>query len=109
MRRAAKVDANQREIVAALRGVGCTVQHLHIVGQGCPDILVGCRGTNLLLELKDSRRPPSARKLTPDEVEWHERWRGQVAVVSSVEEALVLVAAPHVGDGPGAPLNGLED
>jgi Holliday junction resolvase len=103
------VDANQREIVAALRGVGCTVQHLHTVGQGCPDILVGCRGTNLLMELKDHRRPPSARKLTPDEVEWHERWRGQVVVVSSVEEALLAVASPQVGDGRGAPLDGLED
>lgn len=103
------MDANQREIVAALRGVGCTVQHLHTVGQGCPDILVGYRGINILMELKDHRRPPSARKLTPDEVAWHERWRGQVVVVSRVEEALLAVASPEVGSDPGAPLDSLED
>ena len=40
---AARVDANQPEIVKALRGVGATVQHLHKVGQGCPDLMVGWR------------------------------------------------------------------
>ena len=34
MRRAAKVDANQREVVAALRGAGASVQLLHAVGEG---------------------------------------------------------------------------
>lgn len=92
MRRAAKVDANQREIVAALRAAGCTVQHLHTVGKGCPDILVGYRGTNLLLELKDERKPKSARKLTPDEADWHAKWQGQVCVVESIDAALDLVA-----------------
>lgn len=34
MRRAAKTDANQGDIVAALRGIGATVQPLHGVGSG---------------------------------------------------------------------------
>jgi hypothetical protein len=41
LRRASKVDANQREVVAALRGAGASVQLLHAVGEGCPDLLVG--------------------------------------------------------------------
>lgn len=89
--RAAKVDANQSEIVAALREVGCTVQLLHMVGKGCPDLLVGRHGTNVLIECKDGNKPPSARKLTPDQVDWHDSWRGQVVVVCDVSEALKAV------------------
>lgn len=91
MRRAAKVDANQAEIVAALRKAGASVQHLHAVGAGCPDLLVGFRGRNLLVEVKDGNKSPSARKLTPDQVAWHDAWRGQVAVVKDVTEAMKLL------------------
>jgi len=93
MRRAARVDANQSEIVAALRAVGVSVQPLHTVGKGCPDLLCGVRGTNLLLEIKDGNKPPSARKLTSDEAAWHESWRGQVAIVESVDEAIAAAQA----------------
>lgn len=89
--RAAKVDANQGEIVDALRRVGCSVQLLHMVGKGCPDLLVGRHGVNVLLEIKDGSKPPSARKLTPDQEIWHDNWRGQVTVVCSVHEAFVAV------------------
>jgi hypothetical protein len=85
------VDENQPEIVAALRKIGASVQPLHAVGSGCPDILVGWRGMNTILEIKDGAKPPSARKLTPDQVEWHANWRGQVAVVETVEEAIAAV------------------
>ncbi len=88
MRRIAKVDRNQAEIVSALRAAGASVQTLHAVGGGVPDLLVGYEGNNLLLEVKDSLRPPSERKLTPDEDEWHAKWRGQVATVKSIHEAL---------------------
>ena len=46
MRRQAKVDANQSDIVAGLRSIGATVQPLHAVGKGCPDLLIGYRGDN---------------------------------------------------------------
>lgn len=91
--RAAKVDANQSEIVAALRRVGATVQPLHTVGKGCPDLAVGWRGQTFLIEVKDGNKPPSARKLTDDQVEWHGGWKGQVAVVKSVDEALAAIGA----------------
>ena len=90
-RRAAKVDGNQTRIVAALRAVGATVQHLHTVGRGCPDLLVGHRGHNFLVEVKDGTKAPSRQRLTPDEERWHQTWRGQVHVVRSVMEALELV------------------
>lgn len=91
MRRAAKVDDNQGEIVAALRAAGCSVTSLASVGRGCPDLVVGRAGVTYLLEVKDGKKPLSKRRLTPDEKAWHESWRGQVAVVESVQEALTAV------------------
>jgi hypothetical protein len=91
MRRAARVDRNQAEIVAVLRSVGASVQPLHTIGKGCPDLLVGHRGRNWLIEIKDGLLPPSKRQLTGDEMEWHAAWRGQVAIVSNAEEALALI------------------
>jgi len=91
VRRAARIDANQSLIIGALLRCGASVQTLAAVGQGVPDLLVGFRGRNLLLEVKDGTKPPSARKLTPDQVEWHGAWKGQVIVVESVEQALAAI------------------
>lgn len=93
--RRSRSDDNQPEIVAALRQAGCTVQNLNNVGDGCPDILVGHRQINLLLEIKDGSKAKSQQKLTPDQVEWHEQWRGRVEVVRDVNEALCAVGIKH--------------
>lgn len=89
--RAAKIDANQNEIVEALRKSGCTVQILSSVGKGCPDILVGRGGDNYLLEIKDGNKPKSSQKLTPDQIDWHSKWNGSVYVVNSIELAFTAV------------------
>jgi Holliday junction resolvase len=92
MRRAAKVDANQPEIVAALRKVGADVQSLAAVGEGVPDLLVGFRGETFLIEVKDGSKAPSARQLTDDQIEWHAAWRGgRCVVVNDVVEALAAI------------------
>lgn len=88
MRRAAKVDANQPAIVRALVAVGATVQSLATVGDGCPDLLVGRHGENYLLEIKDGAKPPSKRRLTEREQQWHDKWRGKVSTVKNEDEAL---------------------
>lgn len=88
MRRAAKKDRNHPEIVKALRGAGCKVLDLGAVGNGCPDLLVNRGPETRFLEVKDGKKPPSARKLTPDQVEFHREWEGRVFVVTSVDEAL---------------------
>ena len=88
---AKRVDANQAEIVKALRQIGATVQHLHEVGHGCPDILVGYRGVTLVFEIKDGNKIPSKRKLTDDEASWHAEWRGQVDIVESIDDALSVL------------------
>lgn len=98
MRRASRVDANQPTIVQALERVGCRVQHLHMVGKGCPDLLVGRAGELWLMEVKDGTKPPSKRALTKDEQAWHDLWAdvrstGRLVVVESVGDALQAVGA----------------
>lgn len=88
--RARQVDANQVAVVAALRAAGATVQHLHAVGAGCPDLLIGIDGANYLIEVKDGAKPASAQKLTPDQVAFHRTWRGQVLVIRSAQQAYVF-------------------
>ena len=91
VRRAAKVDDNQEQLVYELRQLGYSVQSIATVGKGCPDLLVGAHGRNFCFEVKDPAKWPSARALTKDEVEWHAFWKGQVAVVQTTEEALEVM------------------
>lgn len=91
-RRRARTDANHSAVIGALRACGATVQDLSAVGDGCPDLLVGHRGRNFAIEVKDGSKAPSARKLTEDQERWHRDWRGQVVVVNSIEEAIAALA-----------------
>lgn len=92
MRRAARVDANQREIAAALRQMGCSVTHLHQVGGGVPDLMVGFQNRTYLLEIKNLDGRGSV--LTPEQVEWFLGWcGGPVSVVHDVDEAIAVVCA----------------
>ena len=94
MRRAARTDANQTQVIIALRAAGATVQSLSAVGDGVPDLLVGYKGVTYLLEVKDGDKVPSKRMLTPDQIEWHERWLGgTLAVVEHPDAALRLIGA----------------
>jgi len=89
VRRRARTDRNQTEIVEALRAAGASVYSLAAVGDGIPDLLCGFRGKTALIEVKDSQQPPSKRQLTPDQLDWHGSWRGgTLAVVCDVESAL---------------------
>lgn len=83
MRTAARIDANQGEIVAALEACGCTVRSLAALGDGVPDLLVGLRWRNVLLEVKGPKG-----KLTPDQRRFLAAWRGEWYIVSTVDEAL---------------------
>ena len=82
-----RVDSTQVQIVKELRRLGMEVEHLHMVGKGCPDILVGFKGKNVLLEIKKDEKS----KLTPDQVLWHRSWKGQVAVVTNVIDAVKVI------------------
>ena len=86
-----RTDSNQQEIVAFLRQLGATVTPTHMVSHGFPDVCVGWQGENFLLEIKDGNKPPSARKLTAEELIWHNLWKGQVAIVKDCDEALAVL------------------
>ena len=89
--RAARVDGNHGEIVRALRKIGATAKSTATIGQGFPDLVVGYRGINVLLEVKDGDKPPSARRLTAAEQEFVDTWAGAVFTVTSPEHAVLVV------------------
>jgi hypothetical protein len=59
-----------------------------MLGRGYPDLTVGRAGQNYLLEVKDWQKPPSKKQLTADEQQFFDEWRGHVARVETIEEAL---------------------
>jgi len=76
-----KVDLNQREIVQGLRALGYTVRHTYTIGKGFPDLVIAKYGINLLVEVK---RP--GEKLTADEIEFFETWKGAAVIGISAEQ-----------------------
>lgn len=102
MRRARARDANEREIVTALRAAGASVTRLD--DPGVPDLLVGWQGRTLLLEVKRHLGPRGGKSqrreaeggrgdLTRAQVVWFDAWRGAPAiVVRSVRDALAALA-----------------
>ena len=82
MRRAARVDGNHAEIVAALRSFpGVSVCSLASLGNGVPDLIVGLAGQNYLVEVKDGEKSQSRQSLTPDQERFFLRWKGKPPVV----------------------------
>jgi len=88
MRRASRVDANQRAIVLALRRVGASVESLAAVGGGVPDLLVAFRGVVYLMEIKTAKGKVRASQLA-----WQADWQAPVYVVRSADEALRVIGA----------------
>ena len=75
-------DNNQAAIVSALRQIGCTV----ITIEKPVDLLVGLNGVNYLMEVKGLKG-----KLTAAQVAFMDVYKGQCAIVRSVEDALAVV------------------
>ena len=84
MRYAARIDANQTEIVAALRKVGAYVWVI-----GLPvDLLVGYKNHTFLVECKTT----SKKRLTSLQADFFNNWTGStLARIDSVEAALRMI------------------
>ena len=84
MRFAARVDANQTQIVSALRAAGAYVWSI-----GLPvDLLVGYRGHTFLVEIKSG----SKKRFTALQADFFENWSGStLARVDSPEAALRMI------------------
>ena len=90
MRRAARRDANEGDIIKAMRAEGAYVKQIN--DEGLFDLLVSYRGETLMVEVKDGAKPPSARRLTDAEQKFHDEWPGSdLYIVNSVEEAIALL------------------
>ena len=93
MRRAAKVDDNQAEIVAAVRKLGGYWLHLHTL-KNCCDGLMLHSGRCWAIEIKDGNKVPSKRKLTPGEESFMFDWLGhggQWELVTCVDDIVRLI------------------
>ena len=91
-RKYAKVDANQAEVVKALRAAGCSVISTAALGNGFPDLLVARNGQMKLIECKNGELCPSARKLTPHEEKFRTTWKAPVYTVNNADEAIVVIS-----------------
>jgi hypothetical protein len=87
-----RTDANQKDIVEMVRKLpGASITSTHTIGKGFPDLVIGYKGINYLIELKDGNKPKSQKKLTPDEVEFHLKWNGQIAICENFEDILKIL------------------
>lgn len=84
MRYAARVDANQTQIISALRGAGA---YVWIIGLPV-DLLVGYKGHTFLVEVKDG----SKKRLTKLQADFFENWSGSTLCrVDNPEAALRMI------------------
>jgi hypothetical protein len=84
MRYAARVDANQDQIVSALRAAGA---YVWIIGLPV-DLLVGYRGHTFLVEIKSG----SKKRLTALQDDFFNNWSGSTLCrVESPESALRMI------------------
>ena len=82
-----RVDKNQTEIVKVLKQLGCSVVSLADKGHGCPDLLVGFKAQNYLVEVKGKKG-----KLTEDQETFFQSWKGAVQVFRDVEDVINFFA-----------------
>lgn len=84
MRYAARVDANQEQIVSALRSAGA---YVWIIGLPV-DLLVGYNNHTFLVEIKHG----SGKRLTKLQQDFFENWTGgTLCRVNDVESALHMI------------------
>jgi len=86
MRRAARVDENQKAIVQALRDAGA---YVWIVGLPV-DLLVGYKGHTFLMEVKTD----SKKRFTGLQADFFQNWKGgTLCRVDSPQAALEMIRA----------------
>lgn len=78
MRRLARVDNSQSEIVFDLTCMGFTVLHTHQLGNGAPDFVAGRGGIDILVEVKNGPKDT----LTPAELKFHQQWHGAPVLIA---------------------------
>jgi hypothetical protein len=89
--RARRVDSNAPALCTLWRSIGGSWLTLVPETGGEPDALIGWRGADVLIEVKDPNAPPSKRKPRAKQLAWHRSWKGRpVAVVLCFDDLLRL-------------------
>ena len=93
-RYAKRTDDNHADVVAEFRAAmpEATVFDASGAGRGFPDLVVGWKGQNYLIELKDPDKPPSRRKLTEAQEKMHLQWQGQIDICHTAAEMCAVIA-----------------
>ena len=89
MKRGSRPDTNHAEIRDGLRAIigNQCVWDCKDYGGGFPDLMVGFRGVNYLLEVKSDLKA----KLTIAEGRFHSTWEGQKEIVYSLDHAMKVI------------------
>ena len=85
VKRRHRKDDNQDEIIETLQAIGCDVE---VIGRPV-DLLVGFRARNFLIDVKNPENKSYSG--TKGQKEFIKRWRGQVRIVHTPEEAVQLI------------------
>ena len=91
IRRAAKIDDNQNDLVELIRAMGVSVAITSAAHDGFTDLVIGFGGVTVLVEVKDGAKEPSRRKLTPPQKIFHGSFKGAITVIESEQQAIELV------------------
>jgi hypothetical protein len=91
MRKYGRRDDNHTDIVGTFRAIGFSVLDTANLGGGAPDLFVANHMATWAIEIKDGTKPPSARKLTPDEQKFRDTWQGRYAIIESANDVIALV------------------
>ena len=85
----ARTDQNHSALLACIRMIpNVSICDLSGAGGGVPDVMLGLAGRNILIEIKRPDCAPSRSKLNDKQEEWHGEWKGQVAVVRTLDDVL---------------------
>ena len=82
MRRAARTDNNQHELVEALKKIGARSYYI----KEPVDLLVGFRGRSIALEVKSP-----GKQMTQAQKEFFDTWPGEAYLCHTIEEAVNAV------------------
>lgn len=85
-----QTDPNHAPVMARFRALCPVVEDHSQGGHGYDAIVETARGSFYVVEIKDGTLPPSARRLSPNELKALDRWGHRYKVVLSEDEAIAL-------------------
>jgi hypothetical protein len=58
--------------------------------KNCVDIIVSKAGRTIVVEIKDGKKPPSARKLSEGELKFRNMWQGEYKLVICDDDVIAI-------------------